>query len=183
VFTAAGASPAYEITVKETQPGLFAPRPSSGGRQYAAALFSDSPAFVVPSGAIQGVVSRRARPGDTVVLYGVGFGRVTPDVPAGEVVPAVNSLAGRVEVRIGGTPAASRTADWRRARSACTNSTSWCRVFRRGRVPLTFTLDGASGAQTLYTRSGTRAVEGGDTVLCPLRFAPDREPCPQVFQR
>jgi uncharacterized protein (TIGR03437 family) len=156
VFTAAGASSAYEITVKETQPGLFAPPTFEvGGRQYTAALFSDSPAFVVPSGAIQGVVSRRARPGDTVVLYGVGFGRVTPDVPAGEVVPAMNSLAARVEVRFGGTPAAVTYSGLAPGSIGVYQLNVVVPSVPAGdAVPLTFTLDGASGAQTLYTAVG-----------------------------
>ena len=156
VFTAAGTSSAYEITVNATQPGLFAPPTFEvGGRQYAAALFSDSPAFVVPSGAIQGVVSRRARPGDTVVLYGVGFGPVTPDVPAGEVVPAANSLAARVEVRFGGTPAAVTYSGLAPGSIGVYQLNVVVPSVPTGdAVPLTFTLDGTSGAQTLYTAVG-----------------------------
>lgn len=82
-----GASASYSLTVNATEPGLLAP-PSFkvGGIQYVAALFSDNVTFVLPPGAIAGVASRRAKPGDTITLYGVGFGPVTPNIPAGQIV-------------------------------------------------------------------------------------------------
>lgn len=71
----------FNITVNTTQPGLLAP-PSFkiGGNQYVVAQFGDG-TCVLPTGAIAGVASRPAKPGEVIVIYGVGFGSVTPDIP------------------------------------------------------------------------------------------------------
>ncbi len=74
VTTAGGSSVAFIITVNETEPGLLAPgsfKLKSG--QYVAALFPDGVTYVLAPGAVPGVKSARAKPGDTIVLYGVGF--------------------------------------------------------------------------------------------------------------
>ena len=65
VTTGAGASSAYTITVNAEQPGLLAPSLFNiGGKQYAAALFSDGATYVLPPGAIAGVgVAPRATGG------------------------------------------------------------------------------------------------------------------------
>jgi uncharacterized protein (TIGR03437 family) len=41
-------------------------------------------------------------PGDIIVIYGVGFGPVTPDIPAGQLVGEANSLATDFHIFIGG---------------------------------------------------------------------------------
>lgn len=88
-----------------TQPGLLAPSSFSvNGTQYAVALFSDG-TYVLPSGAIAGINSRPAKPGETIVLYGIGFGPVNPDTPAGQIVQASNTLASSFTLSIGGKPA------------------------------------------------------------------------------
>ena len=83
VTTAAGTSAPYAVTVASVEPGLLAPSSFNiGGKQYVAATFPDG-SFALPAGAIPGVTSRPAMPGDTVTLWGVGFGPVTPNIPAG----------------------------------------------------------------------------------------------------
>ncbi len=156
VTTAAGTSAAYPITVRATRPGLYAPPAFEiGGRQYAAALFTDGASFVLPAGAIPGVVSRRARPGDTLVLYGVGFGPVSPDVPAGEMAAAATSLASALEVRVGGVPAAVTYAGLAPGAIGVYQFNVVVPAVPAGdAVPLTFTLNGSAGAQTLYTAVG-----------------------------
>lgn len=107
VTTGAGVSAAYSITVNATEPGLLAPASFKiGGTQYVVALFSDGVTYVLPEDAIPGINSRPAKPGDTVVLYGVGFGPVTPSIPAGQIVQEQNMLASSFQISIGGTPAA-----------------------------------------------------------------------------
>jgi uncharacterized protein (TIGR03437 family) len=79
--------------VNATQAGLLAPSSFSvGGQQYVVALFSDGATYVLPPGAIAGVPSRRARAGDAITLYGIGFGPVTPNIPAGQVVQQSSAL-------------------------------------------------------------------------------------------
>jgi uncharacterized protein (TIGR03437 family) len=102
-----GSSLAYTVTVNTTQPGLLAPASFNvGGNQYAVALFSDGATYVLPPGAIPGVPSRRAQPGDTITFYGVGFGSVVPNVSAGQIVRQSNTLVLSFQVEFGGIPAA-----------------------------------------------------------------------------
>ena len=101
VSTAEGTSAAYPVTVTATQPGLLAPASFNiGGKQYAAATFGDLTTFVLPAGAIPGYASRPAKAGETIIFYGVGFGGVTPNIPAGQIVQASNSLTSPVQFQI-----------------------------------------------------------------------------------
>jgi trimeric autotransporter adhesin len=88
VKDAAGASiENVSVTINPVQPGMFAPPAFIvGGTQYAGALFSDGATYALPPGAVSGITSRRANPGDLITFYGVGFGPVTPNIPAGQVV-------------------------------------------------------------------------------------------------
>jgi uncharacterized protein (TIGR03437 family) len=150
------ASATYSITVNPVQPGLDAP-PSFkiGGTQYAAALFADG-TYVLPEGAIACLTSRPAQPGDEIVLYGVGFGPVTPNIPAGQLVQQANTLTSSFEMSIGGVPvtnvpysglAPSYTGLYQFNIVVPANTGS-------GAVPLTFTVDGVAGTQTLYLAVG-----------------------------
>jgi uncharacterized protein (TIGR03437 family) len=56
---------------------------------------------VLPPGAIAGVNSRRAVPGDTITIYGVGFGAVAPIIAAGQVVQQANTLTGSFQIKFG----------------------------------------------------------------------------------
>ncbi|MCW5981587.1 MAG: hypothetical protein KIT09_26110 [Bryobacteraceae bacterium] len=103
--TPTGASAPFTLTAEATKPGLLAPSSFAiGGTQQIVALFSDG-AYVLPPGAIAGVNSRRARPGDTIIFFGIGFGDVTPNVPAGQIAQRQNALASPVTVSFGGIPA------------------------------------------------------------------------------
>lgn len=104
--TPSGATVSAQVTVAATDPGILAP-PSLvvNGVQYAGALFSDGTTFAMPQGAIVGVPSRPAKPGDTLVLYGIGFGPVTGGLTAGTVVTQSNSLLSPVEIDVAGIPA------------------------------------------------------------------------------
>ncbi len=106
VTTSNGSSAPVSLTVNAVYPGLLAP-PSFivGGNQYAAALFSDGATYALPPGAIPGVASRRAKPGDIVTFYGVGFGAVNPNIPAGQIVQQTNQLALALHMFIGQTAA------------------------------------------------------------------------------
>jgi uncharacterized protein (TIGR03437 family) len=100
VTTAAGTSTAFTMEVDLTAPGILAPPSFNiGGKQYAAATFTDGVTFVLPVGAIAGVTSRPAKPGETIVLYGIGFGRVSNNLPAGQIV---QQRGGPLPVQCGG---------------------------------------------------------------------------------
>jgi uncharacterized protein (TIGR03437 family) len=93
ITTANGSSSTYAVTVNPVQPGILAtPAFQIKGVQYVVALFPDGVTYVLPTGAIPGVASRPAQQGDTITLYGIGFGPTTPSTPAGQITQAGNSL-------------------------------------------------------------------------------------------
>ncbi|MEO8028612.1 MAG: hypothetical protein ABI823_19170, partial [Bryobacteraceae bacterium] len=105
VKNAKGESAGFSLTKAPLAPGLLAPSSFQfDGKQYAVATFSDG-AFVCPPDRIAGVACRAAKPGDTVALYGVGFGAVTPVSAAGEIASGPTSLAAPISLRIGGIAA------------------------------------------------------------------------------
>jgi uncharacterized protein (TIGR03437 family) len=155
VTTAVGTSAAYTVTVNPTAAGMLAPGYLSiGGVQYVGALFPDYQTFVAPPGAISGYASRRARPGDVIVIFGVGFGPV-PNIPAGQLVQSSNTLTLPLQIFFGSTQAPLQY--WGLAPSLVgvyQFNVVVPNVAASDAVPVTFTLGGVSGAQTLYTSVG-----------------------------
>lgn len=147
-----GMSPAYSVNVNAVEPGLLSP-PSFNlvGIQYAEAQFTDGVTFVLPPGAIPGYPSRRAKPQDVITFYGVGFGSVTPDSPAGQIVAGKNTLNLPLEIRFGQTAANI-------VYQGLTPGIIGLYQFNvtvpdiptSDAVPVTFTLGGAAVPQTLY---------------------------------
>ena len=54
---------------------------------------------------VAGIATTRAKPGDTLTFYGIGFGPVTPDIPAGQIVDEANALQSALEITFAGVPA------------------------------------------------------------------------------
>jgi uncharacterized protein (TIGR03437 family) len=93
------------ITVNAVEPGLLGPASFAiDGKQYVVAQLADD-TYALPAGAIAGVGSRPARPGETIVIYGIGFGMVLPSTPAGEIAPGRSQLLGPLQVFLGQTAA------------------------------------------------------------------------------
>jgi uncharacterized protein (TIGR03437 family) len=155
VTTAGGSSVAFMIAVNATEPGLLAPGAfhlSAG--QYVAALFPDGKSFVLPPGAIPGIVSKRATPGQIITFYGVGFGPVTPNIPAGQIVSQTNGLTG-FTASFGGTPATVTFAGLTSGYLGLYQfNVTVPNIAASDTVPLTFTLDGVPGTQTLLIAIG-----------------------------
>ncbi len=155
VNTAAGSSSDYGITVNSLQPGLLAPGSFLiGGKQYVVATFSDG-SFVLPPGSIAGLTTRQAKPGETVILYGVGFGPVKDsggqNIPAGTIVQAVNQLANSFTLSIGGSNATVGYA------GLAPNYVGLYQfnvvvpnIANNDLAPVKFSLNGAAGTQGLY---------------------------------
>lgn len=102
----AGDSNAITIQEAAIAPALLAPSAFNvGGKQYAAGLFTDGVTYVGQTNLIAGVKFRPAKAGEVIVLYGIGFGPVTPSNPAGVVTSQKNSLATPPNFRFGQTPA------------------------------------------------------------------------------
>ncbi len=155
VMNADGLSKTFQITVNTTQPGLFAPAALTvGGKQYVGALFANTATttYVAPPGTAPGITSQRAHPGDTIVLYGVGFGTVSPPVPAGQITQLSNTLTSTVTISIGGVTAQVTYAGLAPGEVGLYQFNV---VVPQGpssdAAPVTFTLGGTAGTQTLYT--------------------------------
>jgi uncharacterized protein (TIGR03437 family) len=156
IVTAGGeASSPVTITVNAEQPGLLAPASFNiGGKQYVVALFSDG-AYVLPPGAIAGVTSRRAQPGDTITLYGVGFGSVIPNIPAGQIVQQANALASSFQLKFGQSQATVTYDGLAPSEVGLYQfNVTVPNIASSDTVPVTFTLGGATGTQTIYTSVG-----------------------------
>jgi uncharacterized protein (TIGR03437 family) len=141
-----------DVTVNPTEPGLLAPASFKiGGKQYVVAQHSDG-TYVLPVGAIAGVTSSPAKPGETVVIYGVGFGPVTPNIPAGEIATETNKLATSFEILFGQTSAALPYFGLAPNYVGLYQfNVTVPTVSNNDLVPLTFKLGGTIGVQTLFT--------------------------------
>src|ERR1039457_2992256 len=151
----AGASATYNITVNTLQPGLLAPSSFlAGGKQYVVAQFLDG-TFVLPPNTIAGLATRQAKPGETIVIYGVGFGTVldsgNQNIPAGTVVTASNQLSNPFSMSFGGS-SASVVYDGLAPSFVGLYQFNVVvpSVANNDLVPLSFKLNGASGSQTLF---------------------------------
>ena len=151
VTTPGGTSVASTVTVNLTEPGLLAPAVFNlKAGQYVTALFPDGVTFVLPPGSIAGAVSARAKPGDTIVLYGVGFGTVTPDSPAGQIVTQANRLASTFQASFAGTPANVSFSGLTGGYLGLYQFNVMVpNVAASDTVPFTFSLGGTAGTQTL----------------------------------
>jgi uncharacterized protein (TIGR03437 family) len=148
-----GTSAPFNVTVNATEPGLLAPASFKiGGKQYVVAFHSDNVTYVLPEGAIAGLPSRPAKPGETIVMYGNGFGPVTPNIPAGELAVGNSQLVASLEVLFGETQAKLAYYGL---------SPGLVGVYQfdvvvpaipdNDLVPVTFKLGGVAGTQVLYT--------------------------------
>lgn len=151
--TGNGTSIPFTVSVNPLEPGMLAP-PSFivNGSQYLAALFPDGQTYVLPPNTIPGVPSRQAKPGDTIIVYGVGFGGTNPAVPNEQITQGANNLTYPIKVTFGSTPATL---------SYFGLAPSFVGLYQFNIVvpnvpandltPFTFTLGGAAASQTLYT--------------------------------
>lgn len=95
-------SAAANIAIKPINGGMLAPSSFNvGGKQYVVAARADG--SFASNGSIPGTSTAPAKPGETLTMYGVGFGPVLPSsFPyAGQVAADVAPVAAQVEVKIG----------------------------------------------------------------------------------
>ena len=154
VATSAGTSAAYNVTVNALQPGLLAPASFNvNGIRYAVAILPDG-SYALPAGAIANVNSRPAHPGETVTLYGVGFGPVAPTTPAGELAQQLTSLASSFQMSIGGTTVTMPYAGLAPGFTGLYQFDAMVPAVAAGNAALTFSLAETPGTQTLYIAVG-----------------------------
>jgi uncharacterized protein (TIGR03437 family) len=151
-----GTTSAYSVTVNATEPGFWAPPNFKiGGNQYVGAQSSDFKTYILPTGAVSGLTSQPAKPGDTIILYGVGFGAVSPSTPSGQLVSGQNALTATLQISIGGVPATTSYAGLAPNYVGLYQFNVLVPTVAAGNaVPVTFKLGGVSGTQTLYTAIG-----------------------------
>jgi len=152
VQTAYGTSAPYAITVNPRQAGVYAPAAFRlGGKQYAWAILPDGTP-VLPPNAIPGTTSRQAKPGETITLFGVGFGAVTPSIPAGMFVQTFNAVTTPLQILFGQAGAAISYAGLAPGFVGLYQfNVTVPTIGNSDAIPLTFSLGGSAGPQTLYT--------------------------------
>ena len=150
VTTAAGSSAPFSINVNATEPGLLAPAAFNlSGTQYAVALFSDG-FYDLPPGLVSEVASRRAVPGDVILLFGIGFGPVSDNTPAGVIDQENNKVNASVDISIGGVPAEVQYAGLTQGVVGLYQfNVVVPNIPANDKTPLTFTLNGTPGPQTM----------------------------------
>jgi uncharacterized protein (TIGR03437 family) len=106
VTTAGGSSLPDPVQVNAVEPGMLAPLVFQvNGVQYIVALYPDGVTYVLPPGITSAVKTKRANVGDTLIFYGIGFGPVTPTIPAGQIAEQTNSLQSPLQISFAGVPA------------------------------------------------------------------------------
>jgi len=153
VATAAGQSTASTVTVNATEAGLLAPASFKvGGTQYVAALHADG-TYVMPAGAVSGLTSSPANPGETITMYGVGFGPVNSGAVAGQVSTGLNSLTtplslffGPTQVNLSYDGLAPTLVGLYQFNVVVPSN-----IAAGNAVPVTFILGSTNSTQTLYT--------------------------------
>jgi uncharacterized protein (TIGR03437 family) len=76
-----------------------------GGGAFVAARHADF-SLVGAANLVAGVVTQPAKPGETILLYGTGFGPTNPPLPSAQLVTTPAPLANPVQISIGGVTAA-----------------------------------------------------------------------------
>ena len=146
----------FQVNSVSSEPGLLAPASFNiQGKQYVVAQLSDG-TYVLPTGAIAGVNSRPAKPGEVIVIYGIGFG---PATNSAQQVTATGQIAsGLTQLTAPFTAAFGSAAADVKYDGLAPNyvglyqfNVTMPAVPDSNTVPVTFSVGGAAGAQTLFT--------------------------------
>src|ERR1019366_5792267 len=61
--------------------------------------------YVAKPGLLAGMTAQPVKPGETILIYGTGFGPTNPPLPSAQLVTTPAALANSVQVTIGGVAA------------------------------------------------------------------------------
>jgi uncharacterized protein (TIGR03118 family) len=87
------------------QSQFYAPAFFLFGGKYVAATHSDNVSLVGPTTLFPNNAATPAQPGETIVIYGTGFGPTNPAVADGKVVSTPSNISGSVTISIDNVPA------------------------------------------------------------------------------
>jgi len=152
VRTTAGTTATYSMTINATEPGLCQGL-AVNGKSYLVAVVNNTLTYILPSSTnASGIAFRPARPGEVISFFGNGFGSVTPSAVPDQLVNQMNMLSNSFQVQIGG---ATATVDYAGLALQAIGLYQFNVVVPNipdgDAVPVTFSLGGAAGTQTLYT--------------------------------
>jgi uncharacterized protein (TIGR03437 family) len=99
VTTAQGKSNSFTAQKQQFAPGFF-----TIAGNYVAAQHADY-SYVGKPGLLAGATTQPAKPGETILIYGTGFGPTSPPVSSSQLVTAAAILANSVQFTIGGVAA------------------------------------------------------------------------------
>ena len=153
ITTAAGNSASYNVNVGVNQFAVYAPPQFKvSGKQYMGAILSDG-TYVMPPNSVTGITSRQAHPGETIVIYGIGFGPVTNGITPGQIAPqGLSPVTGTVQVLFGTTPVTPTYAGLSPGSFGLYQlNVVVPAISSSDQVPITITLNGQAGQQTIYT--------------------------------
>lgn len=149
VINAEGASNEATVGSVPRSPALWSPPSFAAfGRRYVAAQFTDG-TFAAPPELLPGADFRRAKSGDRLILYGIGFGATTPASPAGQAVSGTPLLP-NVRFRAGFTAFPVEYAGLAPGFLGLYQFNIVVPVGLSGDTPLSVTVDGIPIAQELY---------------------------------
>ena len=115
------------------------------------ATFADG-TFVAPAGSITGIPSRAAKPGETILVFGIGFGG--PSQQIGQISGS-NSLVSGVSFTIGGVNATTNFSGLAPGLVGLYQfNVVVPNVAANAAAPLTFAVGGVSSSQALVTAVG-----------------------------
>jgi uncharacterized protein (TIGR03437 family) len=144
-----GASDPVAVRSASLQPGLLAPADFKlNGKQYVTAFLPDGN-YALPIGAIGN--SRPARPGEVIVIYGLGFGPVIPPIASGTLETLNNTLQNPLQMSFGGVAAMLQFDGLAPNYAGLYQfNVQVPAVADNDAVPVTFSLGGVPGEQALY---------------------------------
>lgn len=156
----------FNVTVNALEPGLLALPQSPwlvGSKQYVVAQTCDAGktctlatdlTFILPTGtSIPGYPVRPAKPGETLTIYGIGFGPAHDSsnltVPVGQIVGVSNQLVNPVTMQVNGVPATLAYSGMAPSQVGLFQFNLVVPTVPDGDWPLTFTQNGTKSTQTL----------------------------------
>jgi uncharacterized protein (TIGR03437 family) len=152
ITTAAGNSATYSVNVATNQFAVYAPPQFVvGGNQYVGAIFNDG-TYVMPPNAASGFTSRQAHPGETITFFGIGFGPASNGLQPGTLSAGQVAIKGTVQVLFGTAPAVVSFAGLAPGTFGLYQfNVVVPAIPSSDLVPITITLNGVAGTQTLFT--------------------------------